>query len=445
MARAGEPQLAYQLGRMILEEPVVRQGIRVLQSHCLAAGLSLHFGRERIPATSSFQQHIEHYYVEFCRQAIESFMAVGFAPYRIVRMPCGARVPEILPLGTFSWYVARQGEMATSPWITMHDGRMPRPKPPDRPDDNDESVGPLLRYEVSSAYCKEPIRVYAFVQPSALFSCASPLVAVLPTYHDLCCKRLCVQRADVFNSQPGLVLEEQDRTKLHEQLQSGSSAVTQGGRTAEAADRLNADKRAIGGRQLLYHTLLEEFRERSRLPDESVTLIAPVNFAVHSLDKVVTPLDVATAELAFSRRVASALGLPDSMLLQGANAVGAKSASMGSGPAWSESAESSNRQLLDTCRYLIRHLELLLLEVYESIYGESAHLRPVFRLVAVPTFSLEQIMTVWNSKLIDDGAFSTMLEASWGAPLGENALAARIEQRKAEFELPFRDRAGPKK
>ena len=48
-------------------------------------------------------------------------------------------------------------------------------------------------------------------------------------------------------------------------------------------------------------------------------------------------------------------------------------------------------------------------------------------------------------KLIDDGAFSTMLEASWGAPLGENALAARIEQRKAEFELPFRDRAGPKK
>jgi hypothetical protein len=264
---------------------------------------------------------------------------------------------------------------------------------------------------------------------------------VLPAYQDLCCKRTCVQRADVFNSQPSVVLEQQDKTRLHEQLQTGTAAITTGGRTTETADRMSAARQAIGVRQQLYHSVLEEFRAQSHLPEESVTMVAPLNFAVHSLDKAVTPLDVATAELAFSRRVASALGLPETMLLQGASSVGAKSASTGGGSGWSESAETSNRQLLDTCRYLIHHLERMMHDVYERIYGPSpAGARPTFRLLAVPTFSIEQLLLVWNSKLIDDKAFSAMLEASWGAPLGESALAARSEQRKAEFELPFRDR-----
>ena len=444
MACSSPSDLAYQLARMVLEEPVVRQGIRVLQAHCLCCGLSLHFGRDRIPATPSFQQHIEHYYLEFCRQSIESFLTVGFVPYRICRMACGAQVPEVLPLGTFSWYVARYGAMATSPWVTLRDGRMP-PTDPGAKEQEQSGVGPLLRYEVSTAYCKEPIHVYAFTPPAPLFVCVSSLVSVLPTYHDLCSKRACVQRADAFNSQPSIVLEQQDRTRLQEQIQSGGGAFVPTGNNAEARDSAKALRDAIGGRQKLHYSLIDELREQSHLPEDSVTVVAPVNFAVRSLDRVVTPLDVATAELSFSRRVASALGLPETMLLQGANAVGAKSASMGGGPGWSESAENSNRQLLDTCRYLIRHLELLLLEVYERIYGPTTHFQPVFRLVAVPTFSLEQIMAVWNAKLIDDGAFSAMLEASWGAPLGNDALAARGEQRKAEYELPFRDRKGPKK
>ena len=104
MARPGSSgDVSYQLARMLLDEPSVRQGIRVLQAHCLCGGLMLHFGAERIPATPSFMQHIEHYYMEFCRCAIESFMTVGFAPYRIRRMRGGVRVPEILPLGAFSW------------------------------------------------------------------------------------------------------------------------------------------------------------------------------------------------------------------------------------------------------------------------------------------------------------------------------------------------------
>jgi hypothetical protein len=37
-----------------------------------------------------------------CRDAIQSFLAVGFAPYRLRRIENGARVPEVLPLVRFT-------------------------------------------------------------------------------------------------------------------------------------------------------------------------------------------------------------------------------------------------------------------------------------------------------------------------------------------------------
>ena len=40
-------------------------------------------------------------------------------------------------------------------------------------------------------------------------------------------------------------------------------------------------------RQTLHYDTFEVARVRSQLPDESVTLVAPINHSVHSLDKVV--------------------------------------------------------------------------------------------------------------------------------------------------------------
>ena len=108
---------------------------------------------------------------------------------------------------------------------------------------------------------------------------------------------------------------------------------------------------------------------------------------------------------------------------------------------WAESTESNNRELLDLCRHMNRHLELLLQEVYRRIYcGEGAGQTPTFRIVALPIFNLEQLMAVFNARLIDDRAFSAILEASFGTPLGPEALQARTQERAAEFVLPFRDK-----
>ena len=138
------------------------------------------------------------------------------------------------------------------------------------------------------------------------------------------------------------------------------------------------------------------------------------------------------------RSIAITIGIPCSLLLQGSGAVASGSTSSGAGAGdWADSAESSNRQMLDLCRHINSHLELLMAQAYMAIYGVKED--PRFRLVSLPTFNLEQLSTAFHLRLVDDAVFSSMLEAVWGAPLSEDAPKAREEQRRAEFVLPFRD------
>jgi hypothetical protein len=453
------------LAHMLRDEPVVRQGLRLIQNHCLSGGggLQLRFAHN-VPPTPSFARHLQRYYVDFCRQAIEAFLSVGFAAYRLRRLKSGARIPELLPLGTYTWHVARSSSASSSAsrggaaagwYATLHDPRVPPTTSSKKarvvvdPEEEVEEAadGPLLCYNVSTTYSHSPVHVYAFTPPHPMFVCASPLMSVVQSYVALCHKRECVLRADLFNSQPGLVIEQQDKAKINDVTHSGLAIV---GHTSEMLDRQAGDRSTLGGRQDLHYGMLDEFRERSHLPQESVTFIAPTNHVVHSLDRVTTPLEMPREELAFARRTAGALGLPEAMLLQGSGAVGSGSSGSGgagSAQSWSESAESNNRQVLDTCRHINRHLEALLGEVYAHIYGGggSAAAVPRFRLTAVPTFSLEQLLLVFNARLIEDDAFSAILEAAWGTGLGAEALHARAEQRKADYVLPFRDKKDPPK
>lgn len=196
----------------------------------------------------------------------------------------------------------------------------------------------------------------------------------------------------------------------------------------------------------MYHHVLDDIRDQSHLPQESVTLIAPTNHAVHSLDRVMSPQEMMREELLFMRSIAITIGIPCSLLLQGSGAVASGSTSSGAGAGdWADSAESSNRQMLDLCRRVNTHLELLLTQAYRAIYCTSSTTSatmgdPRFRIVTMPTLNLEQLSTIFHLRLVDDAVFSRMIEKVWGAPLGERALQAREEQRKAEFVLPFKDK-----
>jgi hypothetical protein len=449
-------EIVCNLADMVHDEATVRHAIRLLQYHCLARGLELRFAHN-VPPTPSFARHINHYYVRFCQDAIEAFLQVGFAPYWLRRMENGALIPEILPLGTYGWHVARNTELQprASGWFTT----VPTTRKsagaavggtPDAAATADQAKekrgggahGDLLRYEVNSMYCNERVRVYAFDKPSPMYACGSRLTTVLPAYHFLLQKRECSLRADMFNCAPGLVFKQQEKTRLNEYLNGGTGVLTMG--SAEASNKLTGEQEAMGGREATIHNNLAEARDRSNLPTKSVAVVAPMNHDVQSMDRVLSPQDMIREELAFARTVAFALGLPAGMLLQGSSAIassGGSSASSGNSSSWADCAESNNRQLLDTCRNINRHLELLLCDVYAAIYGgPSGGAAPFFRIACVPTLSIDQLVVGFNARLIDDSAFSAMLETTCGAPLGDHAAAARDELRKAEYVLPFRDR-----
>ena len=468
MAWHGNDELVRILSALVNEEPTIRQALRIVQDHCVSGGLHLLFGDHGVPPTPSFGRHVSYYYTAFCRDAVEAFLTVGFVPYRLRALENGARIPEVLPLGTYGWFVARgdsrsvprSGLWSFSPSAPSRGGggRSNNSRGGKEADDNDDSGGePVLRYQVSSMYCKGPIYVYEFDRPSTMYPCTSALAALVPQYVRLRHKRECTRRADLFHSQPGLVFEHQNRTHVNDVTKSGAGMLSGGGATtpaggsyynnhgSEAQDQLSADRRMVAGRQEMYHHVLDDIRDQSHLPQESVTLIAPTNHAVHSLDRVMSPQEMMREELLFMRSIAITIGIPCSLLLQGSGAVASGSTSSGAGAGdWADSAESSNRQMLDLCRRVNTHLELLLTQAYRAIYctaTTSATMGdPRFRIVTMPTLNLEQLSTIFHLRLVDDAVFSRMIEKVWGAPLGERALQAREEQRKAEFVLPFKDK-----
>jgi hypothetical protein len=98
----GSSEFVNILAMMMHDEASVQQAIYLIQQHCLSGGLNVSFQNNTHP-TQHFENHIQRHFVPFCRDAIRSFLAVGFAPYRLRTLRDGCMVPEILPIGTYSW------------------------------------------------------------------------------------------------------------------------------------------------------------------------------------------------------------------------------------------------------------------------------------------------------------------------------------------------------
>lgn len=62
-------------------------------------------------ATTEFQDHINKHWIPFCEEAVRMFYVCGFVPWHVRRIPStGDLVPEVLPLGTFTWTVELRTE-----------------------------------------------------------------------------------------------------------------------------------------------------------------------------------------------------------------------------------------------------------------------------------------------------------------------------------------------
>lgn len=131
----------YLLMEMVTQEPVLQYCFKAIQGTCLSQGVMLQkkgahdqakthkpmpvathpflwfffavtcivlFWQDPITrqwsthATEDFQEHLNMYFVPFCENAIRMFYICGFVPW-ILRKTKGNVIPEVLPLGTFTW------------------------------------------------------------------------------------------------------------------------------------------------------------------------------------------------------------------------------------------------------------------------------------------------------------------------------------------------------
>jgi hypothetical protein len=126
------------------QDPVMQHCLKTLQGMCLSQGV--HIGKRKdssaiyqkashasssageggqsftdqpasgssgndVQATRDFQKHIDKYFLPFCSEAIRYFFICGFVPWHVRRLKStGDLIPEILPLGTFTWHVELRSE-----------------------------------------------------------------------------------------------------------------------------------------------------------------------------------------------------------------------------------------------------------------------------------------------------------------------------------------------
>lgn len=396
--------------KMIYDEPCVMGSISMLQSCCLRQGIMLRWGNT--PPTPSFHRHIQKHFLPFCREAILSCLAVGFVPFRL-RRENHLVVPEVLPLGTYTWSVTRN-EQASKRRKTLDAEPTRIPCNP-----------PLLKYEVNCAYCDDEIHVFNYVTPQATLTCFSPLSGLIFHYNTLLALRELAQRAEVWNARPNIVLEEQEKTFINDVANTGACIHQQFSAGMEQNNRM--------ARQETLMDMVDIAKERISMPQESTVFVAPKNNTTKALDKSEVPAELMKREMCFARSVALALGIPGSFAAQGSQ-TGSSSSSAG----WVESPEMYGRGMMEACLRLNQSMEDLLSMSYGLIYennddgGDRRDRKmPAFSIPLAPNLPYELLLPLFESQVLDDKAYSHLFEASTGFPLGQRAIAARDERHRA--------------
>jgi len=88
---------------LVSQEPTIQNCLKIVESTCLAQGFGLKV--EGSEAKEEFLEFIQPHYMRFLGEAIRAIFAYGFVPWRLRKLATGDAVPEVIPMGTFTWSV----------------------------------------------------------------------------------------------------------------------------------------------------------------------------------------------------------------------------------------------------------------------------------------------------------------------------------------------------
>eukprot|EP00961_Rhodomonas_salina_P217920 2944639-Rhodomonas_salina.3 len=363
-------QYIHYLGGIMHSEPIVERCLDAIISNTLIKGITCTTIDGSEMATDAFKDFLNRYYMRFARDAIRMFFVLGFVVWRLRTITeAGAKqiVPEVLPLGSFTWNVKtaprkqEQGLEAAARGLCNRGSDLSK-KRMRRGDDPQAAF-----YDVTLSGVECDYDVFEFIRPDLVMECVSPLATCIPLYIRMQVSRTCKMRAEEWNSAARLAVEHNEKFLLNQMADEGQPLNVQ----SHNADFDTLYEDTLGDATESRAVVVRKQAESGGLPANTHLFVLPKNHSIRPLDTVEAPNGMPDSELEFQRSICYAMGIPCSLVMQ-AYQVGRSGASSGSA---NESTVQSMQMLRNTCTRVATALEDLLGQVYELSYGDTAALR----------------------------------------------------------------------
>jgi hypothetical protein len=326
---------------LLSSEPFMQECLQMIENICLSRELDFTIEGGGAPS-EKFKSFINRHYPRFLKNAIRQAHGLGFVVWCVRRLPSGDKVPEVLPLGTFTWTV----EM-------------------------DPTNNSTLRYKIKLVVKDVPFRVTEWVQPNFNVNEGSilhatvqtPLAHLIEEYRIL---RETIRRyhnADAWNTTARIVVSSEPKQFNHEASQK------------EVFDTLDFLKGAMETRKKQTLSAVEEvFANQRPSNHREMVYELPPHHHIEQMPVLKPVVDIDFITNKFRQSVCSLLGIPSEMIIADRES-----------NQKSRGGKATSRIFQNKMSRMCNFLSELSQEVHEHIYKEQVQ----FHLVALPRLEIQ--------------------------------------------------------
>ena len=338
----------YLLLELLTSDPFVQECLQLIENMCLSR--ELNFTIDDKPPSAKFKAFVNRHYYQFLKNAICQAHGLGFVVWCVRKLPSGEKIPEVLPLGTFTWTV--------------------------EPDDSGQRA---LKYKIQMIIKEVPTTITEWVQPtfkvnenSILHATVqTPLSHLIEEYRIL---RETIRRyhnADAWNATARIFVSSEPKQFNHEASQK------------EVFDTLDFLKGAIETKRKQTLSAVEQVFIDNPSNHRQIVYELPPHHHLEPTPTLKPIVDIDFITQKFRRSVCGLLGIPMEMV-----------ASDRSGQKESRGGRATSRMFQSKMARMCMFLSGLLQEVHGKIYKEEA----VYNLIALPRLEVQGIedLKIWH-------------------------------------------------
>jgi hypothetical protein len=93
---------------LVLHEPTFRFALQLIEWSCLSNEVEVKLGKDA--GSEAFSKHVHEYYKPFLMEAVACWLMCGFVPWIHKKNARDEFIPQVLPVGSFTWYISNAPE-----------------------------------------------------------------------------------------------------------------------------------------------------------------------------------------------------------------------------------------------------------------------------------------------------------------------------------------------